>query len=213
MCARLLKHYIRHLNRKNFNTKKREFVHAGNVNWLIICQCNAAIMDFASSFWFSSILYFLWVGNAKKSMRRGMTNALTLAVKDLKDSTSFNPSKKRKMAKKTCLTLGSAWNRKRCFRSCEPEWPATSSQWSVQGWWVSVCMCSLSMKKRGHKGKRQHTSTRAWNLAHFVCVCVCVCVCEKGVKYSLTELWPQPCVNTDIQTGRKLLHSNVHVKI
>lgn len=92
----------------------------------------AMIMDFASSFWFSRGLYFLWAGNAWKSMRRRMTNVLTLALRDLKGSTSLNPSKKRKMAKKTCLTLGSARNRKRCFRSCELEWPATSSQRSVQ---------------------------------------------------------------------------------
>lgn len=48
-----------------------------------------------------------------------MTNVLTLALRDLKGSTSLNPSKKRKMAKKTCLTWGSARNRKRCFLPVE----------------------------------------------------------------------------------------------
>lgn len=119
----------------NENIQKGERGNARDVNRdSKSVKCYAMIMDFASSFWFNWVLYFLWAGNARKSMRRGMTNVLTLALRDLKGSTSLNPSKKRKTAKKTCLTLGSARNRKRCFRCCEPEWPATSSQWSVQEW-------------------------------------------------------------------------------
>lgn len=104
----------------------------------------------------------------EKSMRRGMTNVLTLALRDLKGLTSLNPSKKRKKAKKTCLTLGSARHRKRCFRSREPEWPATSSQRSVQE--RRMCVYVYFQWESGHtKGTGQHTPPGAWNLQQLEC--------------------------------------------
>ena len=118
--------------KKNVERVKREnFVMLLTVTQ-ITERCYAMTMNFASSFWLRRVLYFHWAGNAWKSMRRRMTNVLILALRVLKGSTSLNPSKKRKMAKKTCLTLGSARNRKRCFRSCEPDWHVSSLEWSVQ---------------------------------------------------------------------------------
>lgn len=123
-------------------------------------------------------------------MRRRMTNVLTLAVRNLKDSTSLNSSKKRKMAKKTCLTLGSARNRKRRFRSCEPEWPPPSSQRSVQEWKVSVCLCAVVLKEGTKKAANQSSGR-----LRFASV--------KGVKYNLIEWLAKPFVNTGGGTNRK----------
>lgn len=58
---------------------------------------------------------FFGAGNAQKSMRRGMTNVLTLALGDLKGSTSLDPSKKKENGKENMFDFGQRTKQEKVF--------------------------------------------------------------------------------------------------
>lgn len=94
----------------------REFFNVRDINSDSECVMSPAVnMDFASSFQFHTALYFLWTGNGRKSMRRGMTNVLTLAVLDLKRLNIPRSFKETENGKENMFDFGQRTKQEKVF--------------------------------------------------------------------------------------------------